>query len=153
MNETNFILSLIFCSLFETSHFRLTCKQNSILNDNRNIFFYFLSVAKKLFSLNNNFGLSHKLVEFLFAEIALSTSSCNVDGGSDNMSVVVDKKRNLSETAKMKGKSISSMTLFVEGNNNYLAVFRLTNNVDQPKALSFGEAHPCLPLTLYYYMN
>lgn len=35
----------------------------------------------------------------LFADMAFNTSSCKVDGGSDRISVVVDKYRNLSDTA------------------------------------------------------
>lgn len=40
--------------------------------------------------------------ELLFFEMAFITSSCNVDGGSDRISVDVDKWRSLSETAALE---------------------------------------------------
>lgn len=39
------------------------------------------------------------LLLFVVAPMAFSTSSCSVDGGSESISVVVDRYRNLSETA------------------------------------------------------
>lgn len=46
---------------------------------------------------------------FVLFEIAFRTSSCNVDGGSDRISVVVDKYRSLSETA-VRGEKIKLKT-------------------------------------------